>query len=83
MNFRADINVMPQKALLDPQGKAVQQSMALIGLNQIGGVRIGKHIVVELTANSEEEARSQVEKACKDLLANQVMEYYEYQLHKI
>jgi phosphoribosylformylglycinamidine synthase subunit PurS len=83
MNFRADIKVMPQKALLDPQGKTVQQSMHLIGLSQVGNVRIGKHIVVELTAASEEEAKVQIEKACRDLLANQVMEDFEYELHTI
>ena len=46
MNFRAEINVMPQKALLDPQGKTVHQSMQLLGLKNISNVRIGKHIVV-------------------------------------
>ena len=80
MNFRAEINVMPQKALLDPQGKTVHQSMQLLGLQHINDVRIGKHITVELEASSEEEATAKVEKACKELLANQVMEHYEYVL---
>ncbi len=80
MNFRAEINVMPQKALLDPQGKMVHQSMQLLGLEQINGVRIGKHITVEMEAGSVEEATAKVEKACKELLANQVMEHYEYEL---
>lgn len=80
MNFRAEINVMPQKALLDPQGKTVHQSMQLLGLKNISNVRIGKHIVVELEASNESEAKVKVEKACKELLANQVMEHYEYVL---
>ncbi len=80
MNFRAEINVMPQKALLDPQGKTVHQSMQLLGLQQINDVRIGKHITVELEAANEAEAKAKVEKACKELLANQVMEHYEYVL---
>lgn len=80
MKFRAEINVMPQKALLDPQGKTVHQSMHLIGLDKINDVRIGKHIILELEAENEADARTQVEKACKDLLANQVMEHYDYQL---
>lgn len=78
MNFRADINVMPQKALLDPQGKTVHQSMQLLGLQNINDVRIGKHITVSLEAENEADAKSKVEKACKELLANQVMEDYEY-----
>ena len=76
MTFRAEINVMPQKALLDPQGKTVHQSMHLLGLKDINNVRIGKHIMVELEA-------AEVEKACKELLANQVMEHYEYVLVQV
>jgi len=83
MKFRAEINVMPQKALLDPQGKTVHKSMHLIGLNKINDVRIGKHIVLEMEAENETDARAQVEKACKDLLANQVMEHFDYQLQTI
>ncbi|MEN9939306.1 MAG: phosphoribosylformylglycinamidine synthase subunit PurS, partial [Bacteroidota bacterium] len=48
MKFRAEINVMPHKALLDPQGKAVSHSMPSLGLAEIGGVRIGKHITLEV-----------------------------------
>ncbi len=80
MNFRAEINVMPQKALLDPQGKTVHQSMQLLGLENINDVRIGKHITVEMEAENLEEATNKVEKACKELLANQVMEQYEYEI---
>ena len=69
---------MPQKALLDPQGKTVHQSMQLLGLQNINDVRIGKHITVSLEAENEADAKSKVEKACKELLANQVMEDYEY-----
>ncbi|MCO4819498.1 MAG: phosphoribosylformylglycinamidine synthase subunit PurS [Bacteroidetes bacterium] len=83
MTFRAEINVMPQKALLDPQGKTVHQSMHLLGLKDINNVRIGKHIMVELEAADEAQAKAQVEKACKELLANQVMEHYEYVLVQV
>jgi phosphoribosylformylglycinamidine synthase len=83
MNFRAEINVMPQKALLDPQGKTVHQSMHLIGLASVENVRIGKHITMEFDAENEEAARKMVEKACKELLANQVMEYFEFDLHQV
>ena len=42
MKFKASIDVMPLEALLDPQGKAVTQSMSNLGLNEISNVRIGK-----------------------------------------
>jgi phosphoribosylformylglycinamidine synthase len=78
MKFIAEIDVMPHKALLDPQGKAVTGSMKNLGLPEIENVRIGKHIQLELEANSESEARIKVEKACTDLLANPIMEGFTY-----
>lgn len=78
MKFIAEIDVMPHKALLDPQGKAVTGSMPNLGLSSISNVRIGKHIQLEVEAVSEEEARSMVDKACKELLANPIMESYQF-----
>jgi phosphoribosylformylglycinamidine synthase len=80
MKFNAEIDVMPLKALLDPQGKAVTSSMGNIGLGQISNVRIGKHITLEVEASSKEEASALVDKACKDLLHNPIMESYMYNL---
>jgi phosphoribosylformylglycinamidine synthase len=82
MKFTADINIMPLKALLDPQGKAVSGSMANIGLSQISNVRIGKHITLEVEAGSEEEAKSMVDSACRKLLANLIMESFEFTISK-
>ena len=81
MKFIAEINVMPHKNLLDPQGKAVTGSMAAIGLPQIQNVRVGKHITLEIDAASETEAKAKTEEACKKLFANQVMEFFEFTLH--
>lgn len=78
--FRAEIDVMPLKALLDPQGKAVTGSMKNLGLPEIQNVRIGKHISLEVEAASKEEAEKKVDTACKKLLANQIMESYEFKV---
>ncbi len=80
MKFEAHINVMPHKALLDPQGKAVTGSMQNIGLPQITNVRIGKRITLEIEATNETEANEMVETACKKLLANLIMESYDFTL---
>ncbi len=80
MKFKAEIDVMPHKALLDPQGKAVTSSMKNLGLPQIENVRIGKHISLEIEAGTKTEAEQQVDEACKKLLANQIMEYYEFEV---
>jgi phosphoribosylformylglycinamidine synthase subunit PurS len=80
MTFTAAINVMPQKEILDPQGKAVKLGLSNLGIDQIADVRIGKHITLQLEAATEAEARQKVETACSKLLANLIMEDYSYQL---
>ncbi|MGB0165952.1 MAG: phosphoribosylformylglycinamidine synthase subunit PurS [Luteibaculum sp.] len=80
MKFKAEIDVMPLEALLDPQGKAVSSSMKNLDLAMITNVRIGKHISLEIEAKDEKEANQKVDEACKKLLANQVMESYQFTL---
>ncbi|MCF8201654.1 MAG: phosphoribosylformylglycinamidine synthase subunit PurS [Crocinitomicaceae bacterium] len=80
MKFKAEIDVMPLDALLDPQGKAVTNSMKNIGLAEIDGVRIGKHIRLFVEAANMAEAEQKVETACKKMLANQIMESYHFEL---
>lgn len=83
MKFRAEINVMPLKELLDPQGKAVSSSMKNLGLSEITNVRIGKHLTLHVEAKNKESATTSVDKACKLLLANLIMESYEFELFEI
>ena len=80
MTFRAEINIMPLKALLDPQGKAVTSSMKNIGLAEITNVRIGKHITLEIEAADKNAASEKVDQACKKMLANLIMETYEFEI---
>lgn len=82
MKFKAEIDVMPLEALLDPQGKAVSNSMPTIGLPEITGVRVGRHIRLFVEAGSRNEATEKVELACKKLLSNQIMESYVYQIEE-
>lgn len=80
MKFIAEIDVMPRPELLDPQGKAVLLGLEHLGLDQVDDVRIGKHITLQLEAETEEIAREKVEKACNKLLANLIMESFTYEL---
>jgi phosphoribosylformylglycinamidine synthase len=80
MKFKAEIDVMPHDALLDPQGKAVANTMKNIGLPEINGVRIGKHIRLFVEAKSESEATKKVDDACKKMLVNQIMESYSFSI---
>lgn len=80
MKFIAHINVMPLKELLDPQGKAVNNSLHNLGLNNLQDVRIGKHISMTVEAANREEAEKMTGEACKKLLANTVMESFDFSL---
>ena len=82
MKFKAEIDVMPLDALLDPQGKAVSSSMKNIGLPEIDGVRIGRHIRLFVDAATKDEATTKVDTACKKLLSNQIMEHYSFVLEE-
>lgn len=81
--FLAEIDVMPKKEILDPQGKAVTGSMKNLGLSEIQNVRIGKHITLEIEADSEATANAKVNQACKNLLANLIMESYSFKLEEV
>ena len=80
MKFIAEIDVMPQKEILDPQGKAVKLGLKNLGIKGVENVRIGKHMQMEIEAASKELAEEQVEIACKKLLANLIMEDFKYEL---
>jgi phosphoribosylformylglycinamidine synthase len=81
--FHAEIDVMPKKEILDPQGKAVTGSMKNLGLAEIQNIRIGKHITLQIEADSEAIAHEKVELACKNLLANLIMESYTFKIEQV
>ncbi|WP_299469019.1 phosphoribosylformylglycinamidine synthase subunit PurS, partial [Mucilaginibacter sp.] len=81
--FLAEIDVMPKKEILDPQGKAVTGSMKNLGLSEIHNIRIGKHISLEIDADNAETANAKVDQACKNLLANLIMESYSFKLVEV
>lgn len=83
MRFKAEIDVMPLDALLDPQGKAVTSSMKNIGLSAIEGVRIGRHVRLFVEASDKNAADAMVDDACKKLLSNQIMESYSYTIEEV
>jgi phosphoribosylformylglycinamidine synthase subunit PurS len=80
MKFIAEIDVMPHKELLDPQGKAVKKHIGDIGISGVDDVRIGKHIQISIEADNESIASSLVDDACKRLLTNPIMEGYAFTL---
>jgi phosphoribosylformylglycinamidine synthase PurS subunit len=80
MKFVAEIDIMPHKELLDPQGKTVLNNLDHLDLSGVSDVRIGRHVRMALEAASEAEARQTVETACRKLLANTIVESYSFHL---
>jgi len=70
---KAVVLVRPKDGILDPQGEAVQGSLQKLGF-EVGSVRVGRVIDVELAARDEDDARLQVERMCSELLANPLIE---------
>ena len=72
----AKIHVTLKPGVLDPQGKAVQHSLAALGFADVEQVRQGKYIEVDLADGDAAGARQRVEEMCRQLLANSVIENY-------
>jgi len=83
MKYFAEIDIMPHKELLDPQGKTVSNNMENLNITGIEDVRIGKHITMTFDAANENEANEKVDTACKKLLANVIMEKYTFSIKEI
>lgn len=81
MTYTVQIKVMPLKELLDPQGKAVMGGLANLGLAGVDDVRVGKHITLQVNADSPANAKAIAEEASKKLLSNAVMEYFEIEVN--
>ena len=78
--YKAKVYITLRKSILDPKGKAAHQALQNLGLNELNDVRIGKFIEMNIDANSEEKAFELADKACSQLLANEVMEDYSIEI---
>ena len=72
-----------KKGILDPQGAAVEDSLRVLGFNEVDRVRVGKYIELTLEAAGAEEASRRVEEMCRRLLANPVIEDAAYSLAEV
>jgi phosphoribosylformylglycinamidine synthase subunit PurS len=79
--MRATVLVRPKQGILDPQGEAVANALGHLGF-QVATARVGKVIDLDVDAPDEEAARTEVEKMCRQLLANQLIESYDVEIHE-
>ncbi len=80
--YLANIKVKLRKSILDPQGKTVEHSLHSLGFSNIKDTRIGKYIELKIDVGSEDDAKKLTDEICKKLLANPVMEDYEFDVVK-
>ena len=80
--MKARIKITLKNGVLDPQGRAIQNALGAMGMAGVNDVRQGKFIEVDIAETDEAKAKALVERMCKDLLANTVIENYAFELVK-
>ena len=72
--MKIKVIVTLKSGVLDPQGKAIQQTLNGMGFVNVKDVRQGKYFDIDIDENDEQKAKLSAEEICKKLLANQVIE---------
>ena len=78
----ARVHVTPKRGILDPQGKAVQNSLHALGFTEVQDVKVGKYIELRLRPAEAEAVAARVREMCERLLANGVIEDFQVQLEQ-
>ena len=72
--MKVKVIVTLKSGVLDPQGKAIQQTLNGMGFVNVKDVRQGKYFDIDIDESDEQNAKQSAEEICKKLLANQVIE---------
>ena len=83
MKFHVHINVMPQDALLDPQGKTVENNTTKLGFDNISHIRIGKRMSLIIESENKTSVEKIIQSICEKLLVNQITEQYTYEIKEV
>ena len=78
--MKAKIIITPKKAVLDPQGKTIQNALDQMGYKGVGAVHVGKYLEIELPEGDKEIWRQQIDDACHKILSNPVIEDYKLEI---
>ena len=78
--MRANVYVTLKPSVLDPQGKTVKQALEALGFKHINGVRMGRYVELDLNHSTAAAAKKEVERMCRQLLANPVVEAYRVEI---
>lgn len=76
--MKAKVYITPKAGILDPQGLTIERSLPALGFEGVSNVRVGKYIELELPDG--EEAGEELDRMCQKLLANPIIEDFEFEL---
>lgn len=77
-----EAEIMPKRGVNDPQGEAVLTGLKQLGFDGVNRVRVGRFVRVDLIATDEDAARAAGQEMCERLLANPVIEEFEFRVHR-
>ena len=81
--FKAKVLIKRRPSILDPQGKAVEKGADHLGISNVKNTRINKYIEFEIHTNDKAAAEKEVGLYCSKLLANSIMEDFEFTLEEV
>ncbi len=81
--FEVKISIMLKKTVADPQGLTVKHALGSLGYKDVDNVRIGKLITMSLKADKKDAAEKQLDKMCRKLLANPIIEDYSFDIKEV
>ncbi len=80
--MRARVFITPKQGVLDPQGKAIEQSLHALGFTEAHDVHLGKYVELSLTDVDRGRAQQRMNDMCRQLLANGVIEDYRFEIEE-
>lgn len=78
--FKVAVYVTPKQGVVDPQGAVVERALPGLGHTDVGNIRVGRYITLEVQGSDPEKVNAQVDDMCRRLLANPIIEDYRFEI---
>jgi phosphoribosylformylglycinamidine synthase len=82
-NFIVNVTINLKKSIQDPQGTVVKSALNSLGYASVNEVRMGKHVTIHLNSENKEQANNSVDKMCRKMLSNPVIETYKFSIEEV
>jgi phosphoribosylformylglycinamidine synthase len=78
--LKAEVYITLKKTVADPQGLTIKHALESLGYKDLGGVRIGRLVIIKLNLKDKKKAEQEIDEMCKKLLANPIIEDYHFKI---